>query len=160
MRSKFVCLAALFLYTAAPAYADDQSRLREARKVVQLSHSADQVRALLPLMDQQLRPVLLGESGNNAKAVDQFMAKMDQRISQNVDSFVDLAAQVYAREFTDDDLDALIAFYQSPAGQHLVDKQVVIASGMMAVGQQWGAQIAQDILKEFKQEQSNPASKL
>lgn len=160
MRSNVVLLAFAFLCASAPVRADDQSRLQAAREVVRLSHSSDSLRALLPLMTKQLRPMLLQQSGNNAKLVDQFMARVEQRLAQNVDSFTDLAAQVYAREFTDDDLNALATFYKSSAGQHLIDKQVVIASGMMAVGQQWGAKLAQETLEEFKQQQSKPATKL
>lgn len=57
--------------------------------------------------------MLLQQSGNNAKLVDQFMARVEQRFVQNLGSFTDLAAQVYAREFAEDDLNALATFYKS-----------------------------------------------
>ncbi len=47
-----------------------------------------------------------------------------------------LVAQVYVREFTEDDLSAILAFYCSPAGQHLVGKQTEISKAMFGVGQQ------------------------
>lgn len=160
MRFNVVLLAVALFCASAPVRADDQSRLQAAREVVRLSHASDHLRVLLPLMDKQLRPMLLQQSGNNAKLVDQFMARVEQRFAQNVDSFTDLAAHLYAREFTDDDLNALVTFYKSSAGQHFIAKQVEIASGMLVVGQQWGAKLAQEVLEEFKQQQANPASKL
>ena len=160
MRFKLALVAAVMIFSAASVHADEQSRLQEARELVELSHAVDHAREVLAIFSKRMRPILLQQSGSNTKLVDQLMAKMEQRSAQNIGGFVDLAAQLYAREFSDDDLNAMVSFYESPAGQHLVAKQVVIASGMMALGQKWGEQVAQDVLKEFKQDQGTGAPKL
>ncbi len=149
MRRAFA--AAFVLITAsaaAPARADDASRLQAARTIVEVTHAADNLRRFLPTFSQQMRPLLL-QSGADAKEVDTFMTEIGKRFAAQTDSFVDLAAQVYAREFSQDDLDALLAFYRMPAGQHLLDKQVVITQGMVAVGQQWGQAVARQVLDDF-----------
>ena len=102
----------------------------------------------MPVFSQQIRPMLL-HSGGDAKEVDAFMAEIGKRFAAQTDGFVDLAAQVYAREFSQDDLDAMLAFYRTPAGQHLLDKQLVITQGMVAVGQQWGQALAKQVLDDF-----------
>ena len=150
MRRVFAALLTITVaYAAMPARADDDAgRLKVAREIVATTHSADKLRQMMPAFMQQMRP-MLQQSGADGKEIDQFLAETSKRFASQTDGFVDLAAQVYAREFSQDDLDALLAFYKTSAGQHLLDKQVPITQGMVAVGQQWGQTVAKQVLDDF-----------
>ena len=154
MRRVFAAVLTMTLAQAAtPARADDAARLRIAREIVATTHTAEKVRQMMPTFMQQMRP-LLERSGGDPKAVDAFMGGMEKRFDAQVDGFVDLAAQVYAREFSDDDLQALLTFYRTPAGQHLLDKQVLITQGMAAVGGRWGEMVAKQVLEDFAKQKA------
>ena len=147
-RMSTAVLTIVLVQAVASARADDAGRLAVAREIVATTHSADKLRQLMPTFMQQIRP-MLQQSGAGQKEIDEFLAETSKRFAAQTDGFVDLAAQVYAREFSQDDLDALLAFYKTPAGQHLLDKQVPIAQGMVAVGQQWGQTVAKQVLDDF-----------
>jgi hypothetical protein len=77
-------------------------------------------------------------------------------------------AEIYQRHFTRDDVDAYIAFYNSPAGQHLLAAQPVVAKELLPVIMQRVQERAkalaeqqrkaeQDLLNSF--DQSAPAAK-
>ena len=119
------------------------------------------MRAVMPVMVQQMR-TLMGQQGVASEAqIGKFVQRFQDRFDQEIPSFVDLVAKVYAGEFSDDDLSNLLAFYRPPTGQHLLGKQQEIAKGMLAVGQDWGKTVAQEVLAEMQKDQSKaPSPKL
>ncbi|MGI3901006.1 MAG: DUF2059 domain-containing protein [Janthinobacterium lividum] len=162
MRWIAAILVALSLTAAAPAaLADDASRLQLARQVVEVAHAGENMRAVMPVMVQQMR-TLIGQQGAASEAqIGKFVQRFQDRFNQEIPSFVDLVAKVYAREFSDEDLSNLLAFYRTPTGQHLLGKQQEIAKGMLAVGQDWGKTVAQEVLAEMQKDQSKaPSPKL
>lgn len=162
MRWIAAAVIGLMLAAMAPAArADDPTRLALARQVVETAHVGDTMIKLMPTFIGQMRQLLSQQGAVDAKQIDLFLAKFQQRFNDGIPNFIDLVARVYARDFSDEDLQNLLTFYRSPTGQHLLDKQVVIAQGMAQVGSQWGKAIAQDILAEFeKQKQLAPSPKL
>jgi uncharacterized protein len=155
-----VCMVlGLTLSPGRQAVADEQHRLSAAHEIVALTHAADNMRTIIPTMMTSLRPMLSGK-GVNPATVDAVLNDFQTKASQQTDQMVDLIAAVYAREFTDEDLDALVAFYHTPAGEHLVAKQPEILKGMLAVGQQWGQMIAKQTLDDLAQGKIQPKPKL
>ena len=51
--------------------------------------------------------------------------------------FIDLIIPVYAKHFSTDELDALIAFYESPVGAKTVSVMPQITREAMQIGQAW-----------------------
>lgn len=63
-------------------------------------------------------------------------------------------ADLYAKNFTDDEINAMVAFYQSPAGQAMVEKLPQITQESMALTQQRMVQLQpklQALTKEMQQ---------
>jgi hypothetical protein len=63
------------------------------------------------------------------KVMNKFMEKAFNIV--NIDEMFDDMTVVYQRHVSATDVDALIAFYSSPAGQHLLDAQPVIMQEYM-----------------------------
>ena len=63
-------------------------------------------------------------------------------INQNLNAVVNAATQAYARQFTKAELDGMLAFYRSPAGQAVLKKEPAVAAAIgNATGQLIGAKI-------------------
>ncbi|MDQ0471198.1 DUF2059 domain-containing protein [Labrys wisconsinensis] len=135
------------------ARADEQSRLALAREAVQASHATDNMRRVFPTILAQLKPLLLKQGGTE-KSIDDFNTRILAKMDPQLDKLTDLAAQIYAREFSDEDLQNLVAFYHSPSGQHLIAKQPEIAQFMTTVGAQWGREMAQSVMDDYRKEQA------
>ncbi len=56
---------------------------------------------------------------------------------------IERVVPVYARYFTAAELDAMIAFYQSPTGRKLAEVEPQIAKECMRIGESWGRDAAE-----------------
>jgi uncharacterized protein len=76
-----------------------------------------------------------------------FMAKVKG------EELIELLIPVYSRNIEEADVDALLTFYSSPAGQRFIGKQSLIMQESMAVGEQWGAKLGRQVEEELRQKQ-------
>lgn len=58
------------------------------------------------------------------------------------DEFLDLLIPIYTRHLTTEDMRAIIAFYESLAGQKILDKTPAIMEDSMKAGERWGLELA------------------
>ncbi len=70
----------------------------------------------------------------------------------NADELENLIIPVYQKHFNDEDIKAINAFYDTPAGQKMIGKMPVIMQESMAIGQQWGQQLAQEVLQKYEEQ--------
>lgn len=75
-----------------------------------------------------------------------FMAEVDP------DDLNRLVVPVYARHFTVEEMESMIAFYRTPAGQKLVSKLSVLTEESMMVGRQWGMELGVRITRKLKED--------
>jgi uncharacterized protein len=62
------------------------------------------------------------------------------------------AAFVYSRNFSSEDLLALIAFYKTAAGQRLLQKLPTVTQELMIAGGKFGQSVAEDMRKKMIEE--------
>ncbi|HEY6320850.1 MAG TPA: DUF2059 domain-containing protein [Thermoanaerobaculia bacterium] len=74
------------------------------------------------------------------------------------DDFVNLVIPIYARHFSESDLDGLIAFYSSPLGQRVTHEMPAVTSECVVTGQEWGRKLSNQILARTKQKGYQPRS--
>jgi len=89
------------------------------------------------------KPVSADEQAIMDKQQAKMIAIMQDELSwaKIKDGFV----QVYRETFTQEEIDGIIAFYQSPAGQAFIDKQPALMKNTMALMQQRMGPIMQKI---------------
>jgi hypothetical protein len=88
-------------------------------------------------------------SAEEQATLDQQQAKMSAIMKEELswDKVKDQYVQAYREMFTQEEIDGLIAFYQTPAGQSLVNKQPELAKRTMTILQQRMAPVMQRIQK-------------
>lgn len=158
LRLRTACLGLAFAFIGVNSlHADDAGRLAQAKEIIVLAHTTDNMRKLFPTFLSQMKPMLMRQGADEKTAVE-FSKRFAERLDKDLDKFVDLAAQVYAREFSEEDLANLIAFYKSPTGQKMVEKQPVIAQFMATVGMRWGQQVGSEVMGEYLKERAGNKS--
>ena len=153
MRWTFGALLGLALAGTSAALADDDSRLKLARQVVEIAHAGDNMRAISPIMAQQRRALLSQQGNANKPEIDTYVKRFQERFDHEIPDFVDLVA----KEFTDDNLANLLVFYRTLAGQHLLGKQQEIARGLLLTGQEWRKPIGEEVLCEMQKDKAAQA---
>lgn len=70
----------------------------------------------------------------------------------DMDSFANLLIPIYDKHFSHDDIKKLIQFYQSPIGKKLLDVTPMITQESYKIGEEWGQQLAIDVLNELRKQ--------
>lgn len=140
---RIALLVALVLCLPLTAHADDASRRAKAREMLQLLHTGQLLdQTMKRMMDQEAMATARNLVKNTVNPEDR--AKLDdfqKKISQLMDSKMGWKAlepdyvNMYANNFTDEQLDAILAFYKSPAGVALVDKLPTLTSQAKQIAQ-------------------------
>jgi len=73
---------------------------------------------------------------------------MNARTSELVEQM----ALIYARNFTTEDMQEMLAFYRTSVGQKLVEKMPAISQEGVTVGQAWGRQIGVEVQSRINEE--------
>jgi hypothetical protein len=140
-------IAAVVVLSAGPAAPQSPSvdAMAAARDLVAASRSTDQIKALLPLIVQQIKPLVVQNRPEVERDFDQLMPLMLEMMNSQLGAFTEALTQIYARNFTADELRQVQAFYHTPVGQKLLDRMPAIAQESMALGQKVGQAIAGEL---------------
>lgn len=80
---------------------------------------------------------------------EKFQQKMDTR------ELLEKIIPLYDKYYTMDDLKAVNAFYESPAGKKVLSTLPQIMQESVAIGQEWGAKIGRQAAEEVAKELEN-----
>jgi hypothetical protein len=126
---RIALLLTLVLCLPLTAHADEASRRAKAQEMLTLLHMDRLMDQMMNNTLEQMSTVTKQLGGNNVKPEDQakiedFQKKIFQLIESQMSwktlepDYIDM----YAKNFTDEQLDAILVFYKSPAGAALVEK--------------------------------------
>jgi hypothetical protein len=136
----------LAVVLVAPGRALPQSDPAAAARELVVTMRADaQLRTILPLIFQQLKPVIVQGRPEVERDYDAIQPLMLDAVNARLGDFVDATATLYARHFTADELRQITAFYRGPAGQKFLQVMPAISQESLAMGQKLGQEIARDL---------------
>jgi uncharacterized protein len=156
---------------AATALPEDQQATKEQVtklfEVMRLRQQMDSMMKMIPAMAQQTaqqqQKAMLDQLGGSSKLTPEQQAKVNEMTTRILDKAIASyptdgiladATAVYQRHISREDADAMIAFYSSPAGQHLLDAQPVIMHEYMPMVMErmkgMNKVLADDVAKELK----------
>jgi hypothetical protein len=163
-------MACVFLAFAAPALAEDEnisdSHLAAARAVVAAIHATDEFDKILPQAAAALKQTLIQK---NPDLQDIIIKTVDDETIALVARRADLekeAALAYARAFSEPDLTAIAAFYNTDAGKKLLTDGPIVTRELFKAADIWQRGIARDLAQNvgakmdaiIKSQAPNPAA--
>lgn len=90
------------------------------------------------------------QNAGNDTVLKLLEAVKDDMGNQPLEDLVAMLTPVYKKHFTMEDLDQLIAFYNSDIGKKLVEKTPMIMQESSQIGQLWGRKLATEIADKIK----------
>lgn len=133
-----LCLATLLF--SSPALAEQASP--ESIKALMIKTGAGN---MATQMMGQMVPALKQMAPN---APDAFWDKIMAEVDSN--EVIDMTVPIYQKYLSQEDINALNEFYNSPAGQKMIQVQPKIMRESITVGQQWGQQVAKKVMAEYE----------
>ena len=132
----------LFFFISQPVYAETPTE-ESVRELLEKTKSGE---AAVQMIDQMMPSMRMMAPDAPAE----FWAEIEKEF--NAESFIKLVIPIYQKHLTQDDLDAINAFYDSPAGKNLINNQAAIMQESMMAGQQWGEMVAKDIIRRLEEQ--------
>lgn len=127
-----VCLGSSLVFSTV-AFSQTASE-QSIKELISVTGAADMGKMMLDNILGQLK-----QTG----ATDAQIAEIKKEF--NTEELMASLVPIYQKQFTEEDVKAFLAFYQSPAGKKMVEKQPVIMQESMVVGQQWGMKVGQKV---------------
>ncbi len=128
--------------SAARAHAPDTEKTRAIRKLMQVT-GAGQIGV------QVMQQMIAAFKQNLPKVPEKFW--QDFLKQANPDELVDLIVPIYDKHLSLDEVRAIIQFYETPAGKKLVSILPQVTQESMAVGQEWGRDLANKVMTQIKE---------
>jgi hypothetical protein len=143
---KAIVLAATLLCGhAAVAQTPSPDAVAAAHELVVTMRTADQFKTLMPIIMQQLKPAIVQGRPQVEKDYDAILPTLIEGMIARSDELLTAIGDIYARNFTAEEIKAVIAFYRGPVGQKFLDRMPVITQESMGIGQKWGQAIATEM---------------
>lgn len=133
---------------AAPRAATDRKK-EDIRKLLELTGTKQLMASSMEGMMTSMRPVLENSlpAGNyRPQLVELFMAKFKAKV--DFDRLTDMAADVYDKHFSHEEIKQLVAFYQTPVGQKLTAALPEITNEMRTRSESWGRELGEQAMRD------------
>ncbi len=145
-------LMGLFSLLALPVLAQDDVASdgstggtfeQDVIKLFEVSNSTATYKAVIPQLFSQFKAM-------NNKVSAEVWAELEKEMASDISELQKMLIPVYQKHFTQSEIRAITAFYETPAGRKFAEKQVPLSQESMQVGQTWGQFIGQKVAEKLK----------
>ena len=123
-----------------------------AKEILTLKNANAMYAQAVPSVVEQTKTALLQSNLNYQKDLNEVAVIVAQSLAGREKEIGEGMAQVYANEFTEQELKDLVTFYKSPLGQKLLSAEPQAIQGSIAYMRQWGQQFSQVVAAQFRAE--------
>jgi uncharacterized protein len=123
-----------------------------AKEILTMKNASAMYANAVPNIVQQTKEALLSTNLNYQKDLNEVAVIVAQSMAGREKEIGEGMAQVYANEFTEQELKELVAFYKSPLGQKLLTNEPRAIQFSMSYMNQWAQQFAEQVNAAFRAE--------
>ena len=167
MKSVFKILPAVGLalglaLSAVPAFAQQPAApaakpaspaaIAAAKEILAMKNASAMYANAVPNIVAQTKDSLLQQNLNYQKDLNEVAVIVAQTLAGREKEIGDGMAQVYASEFTEQELKDLVTFYKSPLGQKLLASEPKAIQLSMGFMNQWAQSFAETVNAQFRAE--------
>lgn len=145
-----VCVVAL---SAAPSFSQEisDSHIKAARGAIAAIKVTDNFDTILPAAAVALKTELLRKNPNLETLINETVDEKALALAARRGDLEREAAAAYARIFSEEELNAIAAFYATPAGLKLLDKGPEVTEEVFKAAEIWQRGIVRDLAQTVSQ---------
>jgi uncharacterized protein len=144
----------------APAGAQQQPPLKPgspaaiaaAKEILTMKNASAMYASAVPNIVQQTKDTLMQSNLNYQKDLNEVAVIVAQKLAGREKEIGDGMAQIYANEFTEQELKDLVTFYKTPLGQKLLSTEPRAIQFSMSYMNQWARTFSEMVNGEFRAE--------
>ena len=137
---------------ATPLKAASPAALAAAKEILTMKNASAMYANAVPNLVEQTKNVLMQSNLNYQKDLNEVAEIVAKNLAGREKEIGDGMAQVYANEFTEQELKDLVNFYKSPLGQKLLASEPRAIQFSMSYMNQWAQNFAEVINGQFRAE--------
>ncbi|MCC8981369.1 DUF2059 domain-containing protein [Bradyrhizobium acaciae] len=123
-----------------------------AKEILAMKNVAVMYNGAVPGIIEKTKTGLLQQYLNYQKDLDEVAVVVAKQFGGTEKEIGEGMAQIYAAEFTEQELKDLVTFYKTPLGQKLLTAEPVAINGSLQYMQQWAQQFGVIVNGQFKAE--------
>lgn len=131
------------------------------RKLLTLSGVQELAQTSMAGTEKSMRPLLassLPPGEYRERLIDLFLERFHQKAT--IDKLVELVIPAYDKYFSDEELTAVLAFYQTPIGRKTLSVTPKIVAEVQDKGREWGSEMGKQSMAEVLEEHPDLKSAL
>ena len=136
----------------APLKPGSPAALAAAKEILAMKNASAMYASAVPNLVEQTKNVLMQSNLNYQKDLNEVAVIVAKNLAGREKEIGEGMAQVYANEFTEQELKDLVTFYKSPLGQKLLSSEPRAIQFSMSYMNQWAQQFAEVINGQFRAE--------
>jgi uncharacterized protein len=137
---------------AQPLKPVSPSALAAARELLAMKNAAAMYQAAVPNVVEQTKNALIQQNLNYQRDLNEVAVVIAKNLAGREKEIGEGMAQVYANEFSEQELKDLVTFYKSPLGQKLLTTEPRAIQFSMSYMNQWALSFANIVNTEFRAE--------
>jgi uncharacterized protein len=137
---------------AAPAAKASPAAIAAAKEILAMKNASAMYANAVPNIVAQTKDSLLQANLNYQKDLNEVAVIVAQSLAGREKEIGEGMAQVYASEFTEQELKDLVTFYKSPLGQKLLVNEPKAIQLSMGYMNQWAQSFAETVNAQFRAE--------
>jgi hypothetical protein len=145
-------LPAMAQQPAAPAAKASPAAIAAAKEILTMKNASQMYANAVPNIVAQTKDSLLQANLNYQKDLNEVAVIVAQSLAGREKEIGEGMAQVYASEFTEQELRDLVTFYKSPLGQKLLANEPKAIQLSMSYMNQWAQSFAEIVNAQFRAE--------
>lgn len=137
---------------ARPLKQASPAALAAAREILTMKNAAAMYQAAVPNIVEQTKNALVQQNLNYQKDLNEIAPVVARNLAGREKEIGEGMAQVYANEFSEQELKDLVTFYKSPLGQKLLSTEPRAIQFSMSYMNQWALVFAGTVNEAFREE--------
>ena len=137
---------------AAPPKAASPTAIAAAKEILAMKNASAMYQNAVPNIVQQTKDTLLQTNLNYQKDLNEVAVIVAKNLAGREKEIGEGMAQIYASEFTEQELKDLVIFYKSPLGQKLLASEPRAIQSSMSYMNQWAQQFGEIVNGEIRAE--------
>jgi len=126
--------------------------LATARALIASTGAQSVFNPLIAGVVEQAKLLFLQQNPALAKDLNEIADKMRTDLAPRIAELSEEMARLYATHFTDQELKAILVFYQSPVGKKLLAQQPTVIDASMKFAQDWANKLSDQVIAKMREE--------
>ena len=146
---------AVALVAFGPAVHSQQpsaTAMAAARDLVASTGSTELFTPLIAGVVEQAKLLFLQQNPGLGKDLNEISIKLRTDLAPRFSELNDEVARLYAANFTEPELKAILAFYQSTVGKKLLEQQPKVVDSSMKFAQEWANKLSDEVIAKMRDE--------